>query len=194
MTDDIGQQLRKAAADKQWLDSLSKDDRKAEMARRQAIFAGNNDKITKAAAKDFWQRIVAGIKIGAVVIALLVAAFFVLNFLFGGSTSVERLSLGDCFMFPNEGETVERLDTPDCAEPHEGQIYYQFRPRSLSEADQETACVRNIDRITVVGAAADSTLQIGSFDVVEEGFDTVDRVLCYVAFDPVISTSVVDTE
>ena len=38
-----------------------------------------------------------------------------------GTTSAANLAVGDCFLTTDETE-IDRLDTPDCSEPHDAQI------------------------------------------------------------------------
>jgi len=110
-----------------------------------------------------------------------------------GTTTAEALEAGDCFLMTDAAE-IDRLETPDCNEPHDSQIMGKFDVPSTSSTYPDdndpywvTVYDRCVDRVdaSIVRLAelpVDTTVEI--FTPTESGWRMGDRESLCVIYSP----------
>ena len=105
-------------------------------------------------------------------------------------TSVFELSVGDCFNDPSNFEEVSSVETTQCSEPHDNEVYANLEVSNGSfpgiPAMQTTAdemCYEGFGEF--VGTAwEESALDYGWLHPTEQSWDDGDRVVTCFLYDP----------
>lgn len=133
-----------------------------------------------------------------------VAGLFLFGGWFGtrGTTSAEALEVGDCFIMTQATE-IDRVDTPDCSEPHDAEVVGLVEVASTGDYPSELdsyweqvydACgAEMFANITNVDAMPDDT-QFELFTPNEAGWNSGDREsICIVHSPSGLTGSVIAT-
>ena len=103
----------------------------------------------------------------------------------GGGTSVFDLGVGDCFNDPEDLTQVEleSVETVDCSEPHDNEIYYEYSMADAAfpgmNAAMESAFSRCVDEFEAfVGTPyLESSLDVFPITPTEQSWADGDRVV-----------------
>jgi len=90
------------------------------------------------------------------------------------------VKVGQCFVYPDALE-FNRLETPECDNTHDAQIYYDFdTPDEFTEDSLLDVCEENLDEVS--DGAIDNLSEEATYEYFTIG-DPVERILCIV-YDP----------
>lgn len=137
------------------------------------------------------QRLILGVAIVAVLAIWVVVA----NLYESSSTAILSVSTGNCFELPeDDGNSIERVETPDCAEPHDAQVFYRFEPDQEMTADAKVAmCIeKGGTNILVDLLSDDAEINFLDIDVGRSSFTS--RTLCYIWHPQMVTGSYVVTD
>ena len=109
-----------------------------------------------------------------------------------GTTSAEDLAVGDCFVMSEETE-INRLDTPSCSEPHDGQIIGTTSVNNISYPADELdpvwgtafeSCLSIAETSVTRSEALPADTFIEMFTPTQQSWDEGDREVICVIFAP----------
>ena len=110
----------------------------------------------------------ASVSVAASTVAVvLIVALFLLPDSDDGLTPVDQLNVGDCFIYPGDGVTAERVGTTPCSEIHFAEVY------ATTEAGDTDSCVSLFESYTGANNYWATGYIIGFLEIDES------RMLCY---------------
>lgn len=105
--------------------------------------------------------------VGSIVATALIVAMFLLPDPDDGLTPVGELQVGECFLYPGDGVSADRVETTPCTQIHFAEVY------AATAAGDTDACVGLFESFTGADNYWETGYIIGFLDVDES------TLLCY---------------